>query len=148
MKIDIKILTPEFYERHPLPEHATPGSAAVDLRYAGYSSLTLWPGTRALIPTGLCVQLHPGTAMLLLPRSGLAHKHGITLSNAPGLVDCDYREEVQVSLLNVGEEAFTVEPGTRVAQAMVVDYHSIEFNAVEQLTVSERTSGFGSTGLE
>ncbi len=131
----------------PLPEYATKGAAAMDLLAAVAAPLTLPPGGRALVPTGLCVALPAGHEWQIRPRSGLALKHGITLVNAPGTIDEDYRGEVGVILLNTGAEPFVVERGMRVAQAVLTPVIRGQFEEVATLPPTGRASGgFGSTG--
>lgn len=131
----------------PLPSYATPGSAGLDLLAAVDGAKTLQPGERALIPTGLSIALPPGFEAQVRPRSGLALKHGITVLNAPGTVDSDYRGEVGVILINLGSEPFVVERGSRIAQMIVARHDRVTWRAVETLEQSERgAGGFGSTG--
>lgn len=130
-----------------VPAYARPGDAGADLRAA--ESVTLGPGERALIGTGVAIALPEGYAAFVVPRSGLAAKHGITVLNSPGTVDAGYRGEVKVTLLNTDREApFTVEPGDRIAQMIVMPVSRAHFIPVSELPESERgTSGFGSTGV-
>jgi dUTP pyrophosphatase len=129
-----------------LPEYATPGSAAVDLRNAG-PALTLRPGGRELIPTGLAIALPAGLEAQVRPRSGLAIRRGIGIINAPGTIDSDYRGELRVPLINHDAEPQRIEHGERVAQLLVARVVRIDWNAVSELPESERGSGgFGSTG--
>jgi dUTP pyrophosphatase len=131
----------------PLPAYATAGAAGMDLLAAVSAPVTLAPGQRALIPTGLCMALPPGYELQVRPRSGLALRHGITLPNTPGTIDEDYRGEVQVILLNAGEEPFVVERGMRIAQAVlapVVRGHWEEAGSLDDTARGE--GGFGSTG--
>lgn len=131
----------------PLPSYATPGSAGLDLLAAVDDAKTLQPGERALIPTGLSIALPPGFEAQVRPRSGLALKHGVTVLNAPGTVDSDYRGEVGVILINLGSEPFVVERGSRIAQMIVARHDRVTWRAVETLEQSERgAGGFGSTG--
>jgi dUTP pyrophosphatase len=137
---------PHYPETWPLPEYATPGSAAVDLRNAG-PDVTLRPGARHLIPTGIALALPPGTEAQVRPRSGLAIRRGIGILNAPGTVDSDYRGEVQVPLVNHDTEPQTIAHGDRIAQLVVARVVRIEWSQTEQLPGSERgEGGFGSTG--
>ncbi len=132
----------------PLPAYATSGSAGMDLLAAVVESVTLAPGERRLIPTGLAIALPPGFEAQVRPRSGLALKHGATVLNAPGTVDCDYRGEVGVILVNLGQMPFTVERGGRIAQMIVAPVSRAAWQPVESLDDSERgAGGFGSTGL-
>lgn len=131
----------------PLPSYATPGSAGLDLLAAVDGAKTLQPGERALIPTGLSIALPPGFEAQVRPRSGLALKHGVTVLNAPGTVDSDYRGEVGVILINLGSEPFVVERGSRIAQMIVARHDRATWRTVETLEQSERgAGGFGSTG--
>ena len=131
----------------PLPEYATPLSAGMDLRAAMTESVTLGPLERALIPTGLYVALPEGYEMQIRPRSGLAAKHGVTVLNTPGTIDADYRGEIKVILVNLSNEPFVVNPGERIAQAVVAAHARVEWSEVEELSTTERgEGGFGSTG--
>lgn len=133
--------------KHPVPQYATEHSAGVDLRANLENSVTLAPGQRALIPTGLFLELPEGTEAHVRPRSGLAFKHGITVLNAPGTIDADYRGEVGVLLINHGPEPFEVKDGERVAQLVVARYERVAFEEVVDLNSSERgAGGFGHTG--
>lgn len=130
-----------------LPRYATELSAGVDLEAAVDAPVTLKPGERQLIPTGLAIALPEGYEAQVRPRSGLAFKNGVTVLNSPGTIDADYRGEVKVILANLGTEAFTVERGMRVAQMVVAQYTRVSFNLVEQLDETARgAGGFGSTG--
>ena len=134
---------------HPLPAHQTEHSAGVDLQaHLPEGTVTLAPGERKLIPTGLYIALPAGTEAQVRPRSGLALKHGITVLNSPGTIDADYRGEVKVLLINLGQEPFTIHNGDRVAQMVVARYERIEaFEAVESLDETARgAGGYGSTG--
>ena len=131
----------------PLPEYATPLSAGMDLRAAMTESVTLGPLERALIPTGLYVALPEGYEMQIRPRSGLAAKHGVTVLNTPGTIDADYRGEIKVILVNLSNEPFVINPGERIAQAVVAAHARVEWSEVEELSATERgEGGFGSTG--
>ncbi|WP_274571153.1 dUTP diphosphatase [Neisseria leonii] len=145
-EIELKILRPEMADK--LPAYATPGSAGLDLRACLDTALTLAPGEAALIPTGLAVHLaDPDYAAVLLPRSGLGHKHGIVLGNLVGLIDSDYQGELKVSLWNRSSEPFTVEPFERIAQMVIVPVVQAAFKVVTEFARSERgEGGFGSTG--
>ena len=133
--------------RHALPEYQTPLSAGLDIRANLDESVTLRPLERALIPTGLFVELPEGCEMQIRPRSGLAAKHGITVLNSPGTIDADYRGEIKVILVNLSNEPFTIESGERIAQMIVARYEQIEWQPVEELGATERgAGGFGSTG--
>lgn len=130
-----------------LPEPASAGAAGLDLRAAVEETLTLQPGKRALVPTGLVVEIPPGHEGQVRPRSGLALKHGVTVANAPGTIDSDYRGEVKVILVNLGDEPFEVRRGDRVAQLVVAPVVRVEVVEVEQVSDTERGGGgFGSTG--
>lgn len=133
--------------RHPLPHYATPHSAGLDLRANLDAPVILAPGQRALIPTGLYLELPEGTEAQVRPRSGLAFKHGVTVLNSPGTIDADYRGEVGVLLINHGPEPFTVNDGERVAQLVVARYERVVLAEVTDLALSERgAGGFGHTG--
>ena len=133
--------------RFALPEYQTPLSAGLDIRANLDESVTLRPLERAMIPTGLFVELPEGCEMQIRPRSGLAAKHGITVLNSPGTIDADYRGEIKVILVNLSNEPFTIEAGERIAQMIVARYEQIEWQAVEELSATERgAGGFGSTG--
>ncbi len=146
MKIDIKILDPRM--RDQLPHYASTGSAGLDLRACLDAPLTLEPGATALVPTGLAIHLHdPGYAALILPRSGLGHKHGIVLGNLVGLIDSDYQGQLMISTWNRGQTCFTLAPFERLAQLVVVPVMQAEFNLVDEFAQSARgEGGFGSTG--
>lgn len=134
--------------RHALPAYQTPLSAGMDVRADLEQSVTLAPLQRAMIPTGLYVELPAGYEMQVRPRSGLAAKHGITVLNSPGTVDADYRGEIRVILVNLSGEPFTVEAGERIAQLVVARHEQVEWEPVEELGTTERgAGGFGSTGL-
>lgn len=133
--------------RHPLPQYATPHSAGLDLRANLDRSVILEPGQRALIPTGLFLELPEGTEAQVRPRSGLAFKHGITVLNSPGTIDADYRGEVGVLLVNLGQQTFEVKDGERIAQLVVAHYERVALEQVTDLALSERgAGGFGHTG--
>ncbi|MBE6209655.1 MAG: dUTP diphosphatase [Rikenellaceae bacterium] len=130
-----------------LPSYATPLSAGMDLRAAMEQSITLGPLERALVPTGLYVELPEGYEMQIRPRSGLAAKHGISVLNSPGTIDADYRGEIKVILVNLSNEPFEIKPGERIAQAVVAAHAQVEWCEVEELGATERgAGGFGSTG--
>lgn len=132
----------------PLPAYATPGSAGVDLMAAIEAPLTLAPGARQLVPSGIAIALPAGYEAQVRPRSGLAIKHGILLVNSPGTVDADYRGEIMVILANIGAEAFIIEPGMRIAQMVVAPVSHVAWEPVDALPGSGRgAGGFGSTGL-
>ena len=144
--IDIKILDPRMQEQ--LPAYATTGSAGLDLRACIAEPITIEPGTTHLIPTGLAIHLaDPGYAAMILPRSGLGHKHGIVLGNLVGLIDSDYQGELMVSTWNRGSTAFVLNPMERLAQLVIVPVMQVGFNVVDSFDSSERgAGGFGSTG--
>ncbi|CDE77265.1 MAG TPA: dUTP diphosphatase [Candidatus Aphodousia faecalis] len=146
MKVDVKILDPRVKDK--MPTYATTGSAGLDLRAILDEPLTLNPGETRLIKTGLAIHLaDPGYAALILPRSGLGHKHGIVLGNLVGLIDSDYQGELMVSTWNRGQEAFTIEPMERIAQLVVVPVVQMQMNIVDDFETSDRgAGGFGSTG--
>lgn len=146
MLIDLKVLDPRIGSQ--LPHYATPGSAGLDLRACLDAPLTLNPGETRLIPTGLAIHLaDPGYAALILPRSGLGHKHGVVLGNLVGLIDSDYQGELMVSLWNRGQEPFTVQPLERIAQMVIVPVVQAKFRLVQEFGQSQRgAGGFGSTG--
>ena len=135
------------HSKHALPEYQTPLSAGLDIRANLDESVTLRPLERAMIPTGLFVELPEGCEMQIRPRSGLAAKHGITVLNSPGTIDADYRGEIKVILVNLSNEPSTIESGERIAQMIVARYEQIEWQPVEELGATERgAGGFGSTG--
>ncbi len=134
--------------RHPLPEYATAQSAGMDLRANISESIILQPLERRLIPTGLYIALPKGCEAQVRPRSGLALKHGITVLNSPGTIDSDYRGEVMVLLVNLSQEAFTVNDGERIAQMVVARHEQAELVSVDTLDDTERgTGGYGHTGV-
>lgn len=134
---------------HPLPHYQTPHSAGVDLRAVLPAPVTLEPLQRKLVKTGLFIELPPGYEAQVRPRSGLAYKQGITVLNSPGTIDADYRGEIGVILVNLSEEAVTLENGDRIAQMVVARHERVEWEEVPNLEVSERgTGGFGSTGKQ
>lgn len=132
---------------HALPHYATLSSAGMDLRANLQEAKTLQPGERALVPTGIFMELPDGFEAQVRPRSGLALKHGITVLNAPGTIDADYRGEVGVILINLGQEPFVVQHGERIAQLVVAAYSQVNWNEVSDLSETERgAGGFGSSG--
>lgn len=147
-KVQVKVLDPRMGREFPLPAYATAGSAGLDLRACLAAPLTLEPGQTALIPSGLAVHIgDPGLAGVLLPRSGLGHKHGIVLGNLVGLIDSDYQGELKVSCWNRGTATFTVQPGERVAQLVIVPVVQAAFEVVDEFESSERgAGGFGHSG--
>jgi dUTP pyrophosphatase len=144
--LDVKILDPRL--RDALPQHSTAGAAGLDLRACVEKPLKLAPGAAELVPSGIAIHLaDPGLAAIVLPRSGLGHKHGIVLGNLVGLIDSDYQGEVMVSVWNRSKEAFTINPLDRIAQLVVVPVVQVKLNVVEEFAASERgAGGFGSTG--
>lgn len=146
--IEVRILDERLGDRIPMPDYATQGSAGLDLRACLKEALTLEPGQTELLPTGMAVHIaDPGLAGMILPRSGLGHKHGIVLGNLVGLIDSDYQGELMVSCWNRGHTTFTIEPGDRIAQFVVVPVVQADFRVVETFSASERGGGgFGSTG--
>lgn len=145
-QIDIKLLDPRLKEQPP--QYATPGSAGLDLRACIDSPMKIAPGQTVLVPTGMAVHLaDPGFAAMILPRSGLGHKHGIVLGNLVGLIDSDYQGEIFVSTWNRGHDTFTLNPMDRLAQLVIVPVLQVGFNVVDEFPQSERgAGGFGSTG--
>ena len=145
-KIDVKILDARL--RDQLPQYATPGSAGLDLRACLNEPLTLNPGQCELIPAGMAIHIaDPGYAAVILPRSGLGHKHGIVLGNLVGLIDSDYQGQLMVSAWNRSDVAFTIEPLERIAQLVIVPVVQAQFNVVNEFPASERgEGGYGSTG--
>jgi len=146
MKIDVKIIDSRLTDN--LPGYATPGSAGLDLRACLDAPLTLAPGAWQLVPTGMAIYLEdPGYAALILPRSGLGHKHGIVLGNLVGLIDSDYQGQLMVSAWNRSATAFTIEPMERIAQLVIVPVVQAQFNVVSEFAASQRgEGGYGSTG--
>jgi dUTP pyrophosphatase len=144
--LDVRILDERL--RDGLPTYATPGAAGLDLRACLDNALTLGPGDTQLVPTGLAIHLgDPGYAALILPRSGLGHKHGIVLGNLVGLIDSDYQGQLMVSAWNRGREPFTIQPLDRIAQLVIVPVVQARFNVVDDFAASARgAGGFGSTG--
>ncbi|WP_045049663.1 dUTP diphosphatase [Rouxiella chamberiensis] len=149
-KIDIKILDPRIGKDFPLPAYATPGSAGLDLRAVLDAAVALHPGETTLLPTGLAIHIGDANlAAVILPRSGLGHKHGVVLGNLVGLIDSDYQGQLMVSVWNRGQTTFTIEPGERIAQMVFVPVVQAEFNLVEDFTSSERgEGGFGHSGRQ
>jgi len=132
-----------------LPEYATEKSAGMDLKANIVEPLTLGPLERAMIPTGLSIALPDGTEAQIRPRSGLAAKYGISVLNAPGTIDADYRGEIKVILVNLSNDPFTINPGERIAQMVIARYERVEWEAVESLDETQRgAGGFGSTGIK
>ena len=147
-RVQLKVLDKRVGNDFPLPAHATMGSAGVDLRACLDAPLTLVPGSTELIPTGIAIHIEdPGLAAVILPRSGLGHKHGIVLGNLVGLIDSDYQGQLFVSCWNRGSENFVLEPGARLAQLVVVPVVQVEFDVVDEFSASDRgEGGFGHTG--
>jgi dUTP pyrophosphatase len=146
MKLDVKILDARM--RDYLPAYATPGSAGLDLRACIDAPMVIAPGETTLVPTGLAIHLaDPGYAAMILPRSGLGHKHGVVLGNLVGLIDSDYQGQLMISTWNRGDTAFTLNPFERLAQMVIVPVVQATFNIVDEFETSERgAGGFGSTG--
>ena len=146
--IKLKILDPRLGGEFPLPEYATAGSAGLDMRACLDGPLVLEPGQTELLPTGLAIHIDdPGLAAVLLPRSGLGHKHGIVLGNLVGLIDSDYQGQLFVSAWNRGGQAFTIQPGERIAQMVIVPVVRARFEVVEDFSASARgAGGFGHSG--
>jgi len=147
--VELKRLDARLGDSIPLPAYATDGSAAMDLRAAPESALTLAPGDSVLIPTGLAIHIgDPGWCALILPRSGLGHKHGLVLGNLTGLIDADYQGPLMISCWNRGREPFTIQPGDRIAQLLVTPVARVTWRVVAEFAASERgVGGFGSTGV-
>ena len=145
-KLDVKILDHRLHNQ--LPQYATPGSAGLDLRACIAAPMTLKPGETNLVPSGIAIHIaDSGYAALVLPRSGLGHKHGIVLGNLVGLIDSDYQGQIFVSVWNRGHTEFTMQPMERIAQLIVVPVAQVEFNIVDEFSASARgEGGFGSTG--
>ena len=140
--IQLKILDPRLQSEFGLPTYATSGSAGLDLRACLKERLTIEPGQCCLIPTGLAVHIaDPSLAAILLPRSGLGHKHGIVLGNLVGLIDSDYQGEVMVSCWNRSDQIFVIEPGDRIAQMVFLPIEQVQFKVVEEFEESERGAG-------
>jgi dUTP pyrophosphatase len=145
--IDVSVRRLDHAADLPLPEYATTDSAGVDLLAAVETVVVLRPGARATIPTGIAIALPPGFEAQVRPRSGLAARHGITLLNSPGTIDADYRGEIGVILVNLGDQDFTVERGMRIAQMVVAPVSAVAWSEVDELPASQRGGGgFGSTG--
>lgn len=146
--VQMKVLDPRIGAEIPLPDYATQGSAGMDLRACLDAPVTLAPGDTYLVPTGIAIHIgDPGLAAMLLPRSGLGHKHGIVLGNLTGLIDSDYQGQLFVSTWNRGKKAFTIEPGERIAQMIIVPVVQVMFERVEEFETSHRgAGGFGHSG--
>ena len=145
-KLDLRVLDVRL--RDSLPHYATPGAAGLDLRACVDAPLTLAPGQTELVPTGIAIHIgDPRYAAIVVPRSGLGHKHGIVLGNLVGLIDSDYQGQIMVSAWNRGQASFTIQPLERIAQLLIVPVLQVEFNVVEEFAPSDRgAAGFGSTG--
>lgn len=147
--LEVKVLDPRFGGEWPLPAYATAASAGLDLRAALDRALTLAPGDAALVPSGLAIHLgDPALCAVVLPRSGLGHRHGIVLGNGTGLIDADYQGPLLISVWNRGREPFTIEPGDRIAQLVILPIVRATLQVVDTFTDSARGSGgFGHTGV-
>ena len=147
--VEIKLLDPRFGDEWPLPAYATEGSAGLDLRAATETALTLEPGDTTLIPSGISIyQADPGLCAVILPRSGLGHRHGIVLGNGTGLIDADYQGPLLISVWNRGREPFTIQPGDRIAQLVVMPVVRVSLQVVDTFAGSARgEGGFGHTGV-
>ena len=147
-RVSLKVLDARLGRELPLPAYATDGSAGVDLRACVDEALTVAPGATHLIPTGLAIHIEdPGIAAVVLPRSGLGHRHGIVLGNLVGLIDSDYQGQVYVSCWNRGQDAYTIQPGERIAQLVFLPVVQVTFQVVEDFGPSQRgEGGFGSSG--
>ena len=146
--IDLKILDPRIGDSIPMPHYATDGSAALDMRAVIDDVITVAPGETVLIPTGVAIHINnPSLAAVLLPRSGLGHKHGLVLGNLTGLIDSDYQGQIFISCWNRGSKSYEVQPGERIAQMMFVPVAQVQFNVVEDFDESKRgAGGFGHSG--
>lgn len=149
-KIDVKILDPRIGQEFPLPTYATPGSAGLDLRACLDNAVELAPGQTELLPTGIAIHIaDEQLAAVILPRSGLGHKHGVVLGNLVGLIDSDYQGQLMVSVWNRGDKTFIIEPGERIAQMVFVPVVQAEFNVVADFEESQRgNGGFGHSGRQ
>jgi dUTP pyrophosphatase len=147
-ELKVRVLDARIGTTWPLPAYATAGSAGLDLRALLDAPLALAPGATALVPTGLAIHVEdPGYAAVILPRSGLGHKHGIVLGNLVGLIDSDYQGQLMVSCWNRGQAPFTIEPGERIAQMVLVPVAQVQLRIVEDFAASERgAGGFGHSG--
>lgn len=147
-RVQLRILDPRIGRDFPLPHYATEGSAGVDLRAMVETAIELKPGDTQLIPSGIAIYLaDPGYAAVVLPRSGLGHKHGIVLGNLVGLIDSDYQGQLFVSVWNRGQTSFTINPGERIAQLVVVPVAQVQFDVVDEFVATQRgDGGFGSSG--
>ena len=147
--VEVKLLDPRFGDEWPMPAYATEASAGMDLRAALDAPLVLEPGDAALVPRGIALHLgDPQLCAVVLPRSGLGHRHGIVLGNGTGLIDADYQGPLLISVWNRGHEAFTIQPGDRIAQVMVLPVVRVSLQVVDTFADSARgTGGFGHTGV-
>lgn len=147
-KIQLKVLDSRLGDEFPLPHYATDGAAGMDMRACVEAPTPIMPGETVLVPTGLAIHIKdPGLAAMLLPRSGLGHKHGIVLGNLVGLIDSDYQGQVFISCWNRSDKPFTIQPGERIAQMVIVPVVHAEFEVVDEFVGSERgAGGFGHTG--
>lgn len=148
--IEMKILDPRIGQSIPLPQAATPGSAGMDLRAAVEQPLTLAPGDTALVPSGIAIHIgDPGWCALIVPRSGLGHKHGLVMGNLVGVIDADYQGPLMISCWNRGTQPYTIEPGDRIAQLLLMPVTQGRLHLVSEFAPSERgAGGFGSTGMQ
>jgi len=146
--IELKILDPKIGKSIPLPQIATEGSAGMDMRACIDSELTVSPDDTALVPTGIAIHIADNNlAAILLPRSGLGHKHGLVLGNLTGLIDSDYQGQIFISCWNRGEKAYTISPGDRIAQMVFIPVEQVKFDVVDDFKVSDRgEGGFGHSG--
>ena len=143
-ELDVKIIN---RSHHPLPSYETPGAAGMDVRAFIPEPIVLNPGERVLVPTGLYMQLPRGYECQIRPRSGLALKYGITIANSPGTIDCDYRGEIKVILLNQSNQPFTITDGERICQMVIAAYERVKWDTVDRIDTTERgDGGFGHTG--
>ena len=147
--LDVRVLDARFGQQWPLPAYATDGSAGLDLRAALDEPLTLLPGDASLVPSGLSIHIgDPGLCAVVLPRSGLGHKHGIVLGNGTGLIDADYQGPLMISVWHRGKDAFTIEPGDRIAQLVLLPVVRATLNVVDTFVETTRgTGGFGHSGV-
>ena len=147
-KLQVKILNPKINQEIDLPGYSTTGSAGLDLRACLNEALMLKAGATELIPTGLAIYIEdPSYAAVILPRSGLGHKHGIVLGNLVGLIDSDYQGELIISAWNRGDTSFVIEPGERIAQLVIIPVQQVKFRLVEEFSSTDRgADGFGSSG--
>lgn len=147
-RVQLRILDPRIGRDYPLPQYATEGSAGVDLRAMLDAPVELKPGDTQLVPSGIAIYLaDPGYAAIVLPRSGLGHKHGVVLGNLVGLIDSDYQGQLFVSVWNRGQTVFVINPGERIAQLVVVPVAQVQFDVVDEFVATQRgEGGFGSSG--